>query len=112
YDAAAAGGAHVGDGGAGEFEGPAGVGGQHGVPVVVFELPQHSVAQDASIVDEHIDRPGFGNDLFDRRVDLFGVGDIGLDGLDPGVLAGFLKCLFVKIDDIHIRAPALEGSSD
>ncbi len=50
---------------------------QHGLPVVVGQLPDDSVSENAGVVDDDIDPAGGLEDVLDGGVDGGGIGHVG-----------------------------------
>ena len=77
---------HADGGGAGTGERTPEMGGDDGVEVVVGHLPQHAVAQDARVGDEHVEPAELADGAGDQAVG--GLGGADGDGLGDGAGAG------------------------
>jgi hypothetical protein len=84
----------------GESERAAGVHRHHRLVVVVAELPHHAVAQDAGVVDQHVDPPGVGHDPGHHRVDLRAVGDVGGQPHRPDLPRGLAQHAGLDVDQV------------
>ena len=87
---------------------------EHGLPVVVAELPHHAVAQDAGVVDDDVEPARRPDDVGDGRVDRSWVGHVDDDRNGAGELAGSRlgHTGLVDVGDAHRRAGVGEAPAD
>ncbi len=97
-------GAEVRHTGTGQTEGPPGVNAEHSAPVVVSELPQHSVTEDPCVVDEHVDPTRTVNNLCDGRFNRRRVADIDPESAPTHLGCGRLDRLWVEVHEGDVGA--------
>src|SRR6185437_10308199 len=100
--------AEMRDAGPGQTEGATGVDGQHVVPVLVGELPDHFVPQDARVVDDHVDPAGLRHDARNGGFDGLGAADVDVHAACTDIGRCFADLVAVVVQQEHVRAGAHE----
>lgn len=92
----------------GEAERATGMDPEHLLPILIRQLPQHAVAQDSGVVDQHVHSARLPDRAGHDPGHVAGVTDVGRDVVSPDVGRRPRQFLLVVIDHEHVGGGGLE----